>query len=118
MSPTPVRHEVGVKSVATASANDSSFAFQLTESNTEDVLNFLAERPIHTVFMASVIRDNGLVSPLNRGAFFGCRDAEGRLTGVALIGHATLIEARTEAALIAFAQVALDCPFARLIRGE
>lgn len=84
----------------------------------EEVAAFLAERPVHTVFMASLIRDNGLVSPLNRGSFYACRDRERRLEGVALIGHATLIEARSEAALAAFARLAQDCSLAHLIRGE
>ncbi len=68
--------------------------------------------------MASFIRDNDLVSPLNRGTFYSCRNAEGQLEGVALIGHATLIEARTDEALAAFARLAQDCPRAHLIMGE
>lgn len=83
-----------------------------------EVTAFLAKRPIHTVFMASLIRDNGLVSPLNRGSFHACRDRERRLEGVALIGHATLIEARSERALAAFARVAQECSLAHLVRGE
>src|SRR5205823_3545684 len=38
--------------------------------------------------------------------FYGARDARGQLVGVALIGHATLFEARSEAALAAFARLA------------
>jgi hypothetical protein len=83
-----------------------------------EVTAFLADRPVHTVFMAGLIRDNGLVSPLNRGSFYACRDRERRLEGVALIGHATLIEARSERALAAFARVAQDCSLAHLVRGE
>lgn len=83
-----------------------------------EVTSFLAQRPVHTVFMASLIRDNGLVSPLNRGSFHACRDRQQRLEGVALIGHATLIEARSEGALAAFARVAQDCSLAHLVRGE
>lgn len=93
-------------------------AFELGPAEEAEVLSFLAERPIHTVFMASLIRDNGLISPLNRGTFFACRDAEKRLIGVALIGHAIMVEARTEAALAAFANAAQDFTLARLIRGE
>ena len=91
---------------------------ELTVHDQAAVLDFLAERPTHTVFMASLIRDNGMESPLNRGNFFGCRDRDGRLEGVALIGHATLVEARTEASLAALAHAAQKCNFARLIRGE
>ena len=36
-----------------------------------------------------LIRDNGIVSSLNRGTFYGCRDLNGNLEGVALVGHAT-----------------------------
>jgi ribosomal protein S18 acetylase RimI-like enzyme len=90
----------------------------LTNCNAVEVLNFLAERPIHTVFMASLIRDHGLVSPCNRGAFYGHRGTDGRLEGVALIGHATLVEARNETSLIALAQTARACSSAYLMRGD
>jgi uncharacterized protein len=72
---------------------------ELAESETNEVLAFLSERPIHTVIMRGMIRDNGLISEHNRGAFYGCRNSEGRLEGVALIGHATLIETRTREAI-------------------
>src|SRR5919198_5140248 len=78
----------------------------LADGHKEEVLEFLAARPVHTVVMAGFIRDNGLVSPLNRGTFYACRDAEGRLEGVALVGHVTLIETDQEAALEAFARLA------------
>ncbi len=71
---------------------------ELAETEKNEVLGFLSERPIHTVIMMGMIRDNGLVSELNRGTFYGCRNSEGRLEGVALIGHATLVEARTRGA--------------------
>jgi uncharacterized protein len=90
----------------------------LTAGAEAEVTAFLAERPVHTVFMASLIRDNGLESPLNRGSFYACRGEGRRLEGVALIGHATLIEARSEAALAAFARVAQECSLAHLVRGE
>ncbi len=90
----------------------------LTAGAESEVATFLAERPVHTVFMASLLRDNGLESPLNRGSFYACRGPERRLEGVALVGHATLIEARSEAALAAFARIAQGCSLAHLIRGE
>ncbi|MFN2482737.1 MAG: GNAT family N-acetyltransferase [Pyrinomonadaceae bacterium] len=68
--------------------------------------------------MASFIRDNGLKSPLNRGTFYACRDEKGRLEGVALIGHATLVEARTGRALAAFARVARGRDDLHMIMGE
>ncbi|HEX8069144.1 MAG TPA: GNAT family N-acetyltransferase [Pyrinomonadaceae bacterium] len=93
-------------------------ASPLGDEHETEVLAFLAKRPVHTVFLATLIRDNGLVSPLNRGTFYGCRDAAGRLTGVALIGHATLFESHDDAAIAAFAQLTQACPHAHLIRGE
>jgi predicted GNAT family acetyltransferase len=90
----------------------------LSAENEAEVLEFLAVRPVHTVFISGFIRDNGLKSDLNRGTFYGCRDWQGQLEGVALIGHVTLVEARTEAALAAFARLAQDCPFAHMILGE
>jgi predicted GNAT family acetyltransferase len=97
---------------------DESFCNQLRRGEEAEVLEFLARRPIHTVFTASLIRDNGLESSHNRASFYGCRDTSGKLEGVALIGHATIIEARTENALAAFADLAGQSRSAHLIRGE
>lgn len=91
---------------------------ELTADERNEVLAFLEERPIHTVAMAGFIRDNGLVSPLNRGTFYGCRNSEGRIEGVALIGHATLIDARTERAMQEFALVAQTAIKTHMIMGE
>lgn len=78
----------------------------LTANETEEVLNFLAARPVHTVVMSSFIQDNGLENTANRGRFYGYRSAGDALEGVALIGHTTLIESRSAAALSAFAVAA------------
>ena len=91
---------------------------RLDDANVREVLDFLAERPLHTVIMSSFVRDNGLVSPLNRGAFYGCRGEDGGLEGVALIGHATMVEARTEEALAAFARLARESQSGHVILGE
>ncbi|MDX6445785.1 MAG: uncharacterized protein QOH71_2859 [Blastocatellia bacterium] len=91
---------------------------ELGSSDEPEVLEFLSARTIHTVFMSSLIRDNGLVSPRNRGSFYSCRDGYGRLEGVALLGHATLIETRSPNALASFARLARNCLNAHLIRGE
>jgi len=101
-----------------ASVPEPGTVVELDHGDEAEVLEFLARRPIHTVFMASQIRDNGLLSPHNRGSFYACRDRHARLEGVALIGHATLIEARTENALASFARLASNCMNAALIRGE
>ncbi len=75
----------------------------LTASTQAEVLAFLKRRPVHTVVMTSFITDNGIESELNRGKFYGYRNCTGELEGVALIGHSTLVEARTDAALRALA---------------
>ena len=91
---------------------------RLRNSDAAEVLEFLAQRPIHTVTMMSLIHDNGIVSPFNRGTFYGCRDSNGQLEGVALVGHATLIETVSDRALAALAQVARECPNTHMIMGE
>jgi len=75
----------------------------LTEADLTEVLEFLKMRPVHTVVMTSFIQDNGLESASNRGTFYGYRNFAGEIEGVALIGHTTLVEARSEDALIALA---------------
>ena len=91
----------------------------LTESDREqEVLDFLAERPAPTVVMRGLIRDNGFESPFNRGTFYACRDHEGALEGVALVGHATFVEARTEGSLRAFAELARGQRVGHMILGE
>ena len=91
----------------------------LTEGDGEaEVLDFLAERPAPTVILRGLIRDNGFESPFNRGTFYACRDREGHLEGVALVGHATFVEARTGGALRAFAELAQGQRGAHMILGE
>lgn len=92
--------------------------YALSEDEREEVLSFLAERPVHTVGMRGLIRDNGMVSPHNRGTFYGCRNSSGRLEGVALVGHATLVEARTRRAFREFALVAQCTTRTHFILGE
>ena len=91
---------------------------ELVDADRNEVTAFLGERPVETVCLAGFIRDNGLVSPHNRGTFYGCRNSEGRLEGVALIGHATLIEARTRRAMKEFAVLAQSYDRTHLILGE
>ncbi len=79
---------------------------RLTNANRAEVLAFLRQRPVHTVVMTSWIIDNGLENELNRGKFYGFRTGDGKLEGVALIGHTTLIEAFSDEALMAFAEKA------------
>ena len=90
----------------------------LANNEQSEVLQFLSQRAIHTVSMMSLIQDNGLVHPFNRGTFYGCRDMNGQLEGVALVGHATLMETVSDRALSLLAQVAQQCPNTHLIMGE
>lgn len=91
---------------------------KLNAGQEPEVLAFLARRPIHTVALVGFIRDNGLVSPLNRGTFYVCRDQRGHIEGIALIGHATLMETTSDRALEAFAEIAQKCTTAHMIMGE
>lgn len=83
-------------------------AFRLNGSDEAEVLRFLAVNPVQTVVMSSYIADNGLESELNRGTFYGHRDSAGSLDGVALIGHSTLVEARSDEAMTALAFAAQE----------
>ena len=90
---------------------------ELGPGHENEVLEFLGARPIHTVFMSSMVRDNGLASPDNRGSFYACRNECGELEGVGLIGHATMVETRSDSALMVLARLARNCEV-HLIRGE
>jgi predicted GNAT family acetyltransferase len=107
--------------ISSASATPGKFSLPeiqpLTDAHYGEVLAFLAARSVDTIFMSGLIRDNGIVSDFNRGTFYGCRNAVGQLEGVALIGHATLVEARSESALAAFAHIARDAR-AHVIVGD
>lgn len=91
---------------------------KLSAEEEAEVLTFLAERPIHTFGMAGFIRSNGIVSSHNRGEFYACRDGEGRLEGVALIGHFILFEAHSDAAIQAFARLAQKHSDVYMLLGE
>ncbi|MCA1564340.1 MAG: GNAT family N-acetyltransferase [Acidobacteria bacterium] len=86
----------------------SSSVQPLREAHKQEVLAFLLPLSVDTIVLWGLICDNGMESPLNRGTLYACRDAEGRLEGVALIGHAMVVEARTERACAAFARLARD----------
>lgn len=90
----------------------------LTVKDKREALEFLAVRPTHTVALAGFICDNGIVSDQNRGVFYGCRGMDGQLEGVALIGHAILIEARTDRAIQALAEVAQTTTKTQMIMAE
>lgn len=112
------QQEVSAGSREPGSNCEPHCAQPLADAEAPEVLDFLAARPLHTVFMASLIRDNGVVSSLNRGSFYGCRSDRGALQAVALLGHATLIETESTACIKAFAQLARNLAPGHLIRGE
>lgn len=101
-----------------AVASDALTVKPLMDDDEAEVLDFLVRRPVHTVIMTGFILDNGMESPFNRGTFYGCRDARGALEGVALIGHATLIETRSDTALATFARLAQACENVYMLMGE
>jgi uncharacterized protein len=109
-----------LKAMQTQPSSDLSMVqvAKLDASQQSEVLDFLARRPIHTVGMVGLINDNGLVSPLNRGTFYSCRNSQGQIEGIALIGHATLMETTSDRALEAFAEIAQTCATTHMIMGE
>ena len=90
----------------------------LKDRHKHEVLAFLNEKPGSTFMMAGLIRDNGLESPLNRGTFYACRDTNGLLEGVTLIGEITMLEARSEAAMAAVARQTQNSPNPYMVIGE
>jgi predicted GNAT family acetyltransferase len=91
---------------------------RLVSGQEDEVSDFLSAHPLQTFVMSGFIRDNGLESPRNRGNFYSCRDAAGRLAGVALCGHATLFETRSDDIIAAFARFARTLPPTHIIGGE
>ena len=92
-----------VITMSPSAAPELSRVCRLTNDNESEVMSFLSIRPVHTVVMKSFITDNGMESELNRGIFYAYRNEAGILEGVALIGHSTLVEARTDNAIHALA---------------
>lgn len=93
-------------------------AVPLDEYDRFEALDFLARRPLNTVILSGWIREHGVVNPLNRGHFFGCRDSYGDLTGIALVGRNTFFEAHSDESIRAFAECMRACPDARMVFAE
>ncbi len=100
------------------STHDPLITTRLSNHSINEVLSFLAQRPLHNAVMSGLIRDNGIESKFNRGTFYGCRNAGGALVGVALIGHAIFIDILCEEALGQFAQLAQQSPRTHMLMGE
>jgi predicted GNAT family acetyltransferase len=90
----------------------------LTNADKAEAVYFLSKRPRQTFLMSGYINDNGIENSLNRGRFYGSRNVRGQLEGVALIGHVTLFETRTESALEAFAGLTQSCSTSHTLVGE
>jgi GNAT superfamily N-acetyltransferase len=84
----------------------------------EHILSALSRSSLTNVIMAGFIRDNGFISPLNRGRFYTCRDEKNRVEGVALIGHTILFEAFSDRAIQSFATLARRESTNHLLMGE
>lgn len=96
-----------------------SLEFALAEPGMEEeIFSALALPTLTNVVMTGLIRDNGLVSPQNRGHFYVCRNSDNNPEGVALIGHSILFHAFDEGAVEGFASVARRGPTPHLLMGE
>lgn len=67
-------------------------------------LEYLNQQPLENLTLIGFIRDHGLESERNRGNFYGYF-CDGRLSGIALIGHHTLLSCEANAAQY-FGQIA------------
>lgn len=111
--------ESSVTAIQLSAVTNASFIIRpLSDAQKSEALIFLGTHSVDTLYMTSLILDNGVNSSFNRGIFYGIRNAKGQLEGVALIGHATLVEARTQAALAASARLAKEYRRAHIITGE
>jgi len=117
VDPTILRLQPGVTGIPAGTANGLT-TNRLTEQNQAEVLEFLRERPLQTAVMSGLIIDNGIKSPLNRGSFYGCRNAAGAIQAVALIGHAIFLESRCDKAVTELARLAQGFSGAHMIMGE
>lgn len=93
-------------------------AVPLDEHDRREALDFLSRRPLNTVILSGWLRERGVVNPLNRGLFYGCRDSYGDLTGIALVGRNTFFEAHSDESIRAFAECMRACPDARMVFAE
>ena len=96
----------------------NSGAFVMANDETEAVLQFLPKKPAHCAYLQGLIHEHGLVSPLNRGTFYASKNFLGELRGVALVGHATIIEPTNKESLKDLAEAASNCNFKHLVMCE
>ncbi len=115
--PYPLRHTDTTMQGPLPPRLDAPAVTRLTDDNEAEVSAFLRTGSLDSLVMAGLIADNGLESPFNRGTFYAARDGAGQLLGVALVGHATLCDTRSAAALAAFAQLTRAYAHAHVVVG-
>lgn len=119
MSSTALQDQPSHVAPQTFSAAESSLTIErLTGEHKAEILAFLSARPLHTVFLASFVHDLGLEGQGNRVTFYACRNSQGYLEGVAMIGSTILFETESKAALKMFSRIAQDYNSGRVILGE
>ena len=114
----PNRRDTNISSAGANADGTSSVVTPLSKGNEANVLSVLSTPSLTNVIMSGFIRDNGLVSPLNRGCFYACHNERNNPTGIALIGHTILFEAFDEGAIQAFAAIARQNSSNHLLMGE
>lgn len=67
----------------------------LMQAEMDAILALLASDPVRGVHLQSMLQDNGLENPANRGSFYGYFEND-KLVGIALLGHATMVFARPD----------------------
>ena len=104
--------------VAPSWQSESLQVSPVTAGSEKEILSALSAASLTNVIMAGFVRDNTVISPLNRGKFYLCRNEQNQLEGVALIGHTILLDVFTERAIQAFATVARREVSPHLLMGE
>lgn len=102
-TPLPVLHR---QAVAVTSGDSQIEVRQLVQGEEPLALEFLNRHPLENLTLIGFIQDHGLVSERNRGSFYGYF-CVGRLSGMALIGHHTLLSCDANAAQY-FGQIAMQ----------
>jgi hypothetical protein len=110
VTPTPIP--------GTSNGTSQTSIHQLKAESEMEVLDFLTGRPPQSIFMIGLIRDNGIVSPLNNGKFYAYRNSNGEIEGVGLIGQLTMFETKTKTATENIAKLSREKLLIRKILGE
>jgi predicted GNAT family acetyltransferase len=114
----PAMQETRVSSATDRVVASSFVVAPLLTGDEDEALRALSARSLTNVIMSGFIIDNGLVSSLNRGRFYACRNEQDELVGIALIGHTNLFETSSAEAIEAFAALARQVPSPHLLMAE